>query len=124
MAEDVDTALASSEHGWQYFDGEEHVYLSMVWMALTVITGMGRTTTTTGFDSPTMITSPPISHSTLMTPILGPGIVWIVNGGSAGREHVVTSSISTLSEVSKVNIAPMQTRCPQKDAANSGDVRS
>ena len=33
---------ASSEHGWRHFDGEECVYSSVVWMVLTMMTGMGR----------------------------------------------------------------------------------
>ena len=65
------------------------------------------TTTTTGFDSPMMFTSPPISRTMLMTPISGPGIVRIINGGSVGGEHVAMSLISMLSEASEVNIAPM-----------------
>ncbi|KAN0076796.1 hypothetical protein V8E55_010651 [Tylopilus felleus] len=88
---------ASSEHGWWHFDGEEC------------------------FDSPTMFMSPPISHTTLMTPISGPGVVRIVNGRSAGGEHVAMSSISTLSEASEMPPIPGTPDRETQLSSGSGD---
>ena len=105
-ADDVEVASASSERGWRHFDGEERVYSSAVGMSSTAMTGTG--TTTTGFDSPTTIASPPIPRTPLMTPISGPGVVRIVNEGSAGGRHVATNSISTLSEAGEMNAAPLE----------------
>ena len=89
-AEEVVTAL---ERGWKPF--EEAVRPG-------AMTG----TKTTGFDSPTTIGSPPIPRTPVMSAVIGPGVVRIVNG-----EHVAgTSSISTLSEVSvgDANAVPLE----------------
>jgi hypothetical protein len=91
-AEDMDTA---PERGWRHF--EEQVHSNASTMA----------PTTTGFDSPTTIASPPIPRTPLMSAV--PGIVRIVNGGSTGGgRHIATSSISTLSEACEMNAIPLE----------------
>ena len=92
-AEEIETA---SEPGWRHF--EEQVHSSASAMA---------SATTTGFDSPTTIASPPIPRTPLMSAFPGPGIVRIV-GSTGGGGHIATSSISTLSEACEVNAAPLE----------------
>ncbi|KAH0826917.1 regulator of Vps4 activity in the MVB pathway-domain-containing protein [Lanmaoa asiatica] len=88
----------AEERGWRHIEGRVHS------------SGLRMASTTTGFDSPTTIASPPIPRTPLMPAIPGPGVVRIVNGGSTvgGGGHIGTSSISTLSEASEANIPSLE----------------
>ncbi|KAF8120803.1 regulator of Vps4 activity in the MVB pathway-domain-containing protein [Boletus edulis] len=97
-AEDIQTL---SESGWRQFEDKNHSSAPSMPSMMT--------RTTTGFDSPTTIASPPIPRTPLMPAVPGPGVVRIVNGGTAGEGgHIATSSISTLSEASEIIAAPLE----------------
>lgn len=97
----------AEERGWK--QPEERVRSSSSTMASTV------TVTTTGFDSTTTIASPPIPRTPVLPAVPGPSVVRIANGGSTGSgRHVGTSSISTLSEASEANAAPLEPPTPSR----------
>ncbi|KAF9218243.1 hypothetical protein BS17DRAFT_770821 [Gyrodon lividus] len=79
----------TSERGWRHFNERTT-----------------RATTTTGYDSPTTISSPPIPPTPLMSTI--PAAVRIVTGGRGG--HAGIGSISTINEESVSLELPTQSR--------------